>query len=230
MPSPRPATTREAQAALQYAIGTVSRANPVVATWHWRYELAAAAALAAPWIALGTAAAAGLTGGLGATLVLTACFSRGRRFLAARAWCIVTAHRVRTGCAQAWIHTRYGKLPLILWTRSRPSGELVYLWCRAGTSAADFSSARELLAAACMAKDIKVSQHARYAHLIMLDVIRCESPAAWNGHPWYDIGSPNGSPAIPSPREPANDAYWLGEPPHEQPARWIPVCPTTAAG
>ncbi len=223
MPSPRPASTREARAALEYAIGTVSRANPVVATWRWRYELAAATVLAAAWIAPGTVAAAALTGGLAVALALTASFPRGRRFLAARAWCIVTAHRVRTGCAQAWIHTRHGKLPFILWTRSRPSGERVYLWCRAGTSAADFSSARKLLAAACMAKDIKVSQHARYAHLIALNVIRREPSAEWNGHPWYDIGTPSGSPAIPAPREPADDAYWLGEPPRDQPPRWVPV-------
>ncbi len=223
MPSPRPASTREARAALEYAIGTVSRANPVVATWRWRYELAAATVLAAAWIALGTVAAAALTGGLAVALALTACFPRGRRFLAARAWCIVTAHRVRTGCAQAWIHSRYGKLPVILWTQSRPSGERVYLWCRAGISAADFSSARKLLAAACMAKDIEVSQHARYAHLIALDVIRREPPAEWNGHPWYDTGTPSGSPAIPAPREPADDAYWLGEPPRDQLPRWVPV-------
>lgn len=221
MPSPRPASTREARAALEYAIGRVSRANPIVAIWRWRYELAAAAALAAAWIALDTAAAAALTGGLAAALVLTACYPRGRRFLAARAWCIVTAHRVRTGCAQAWIHTRYGKLPFILWTRSRASGERVYLWCRAGTSAADFSSARKLLAAACMAKDIKVSQHARYAHLIALDVIRREPQAEWSGHPWSDTGTSSGSAAIPVPRKPADDAYWLGEPPHDQPPRWI---------
>jgi hypothetical protein len=222
MPSPRPASTREARAALGYAIGTVSRANPVVATWRWRYELVVAAALAAAWIALDTAAAAALTGGLAATLALTAYFPRGRRFLAARAWCIVTPHRVRTGCAQAWIHTRYGKLPFILWTRSRPSGERVYLWCRAGTGAADFSSARELLAAACMAKDIKVSRHARYANLIALDVIRREPPAEWKGHPRYSTGRPSGSLAIPAPREPA-DAYWFGEPPRGQPPRWVPA-------
>ena len=90
----------------------MSRANPVVATWRWRYELAAAAGLAAAWIALGTTAAAALTGGLAATLALTACFPRGRRFLAARAWCIVTPHRVRTGCAQAWIHYPLRQAPL----------------------------------------------------------------------------------------------------------------------
>jgi hypothetical protein len=57
-PSPGPASTREARAALEYAIGAVSRANPIVAAWRWRYELAAAATLAAAWIALDTAAAA----------------------------------------------------------------------------------------------------------------------------------------------------------------------------
>jgi hypothetical protein len=223
MPSPRPSSTREARAAYEYAIGAVSRANPVVATWRWRYELAAATALAAAWIGLSAAAAAALTGGLAAALALTACFPRGRRFLAARAWCVVTAHRVRTGCAQAWIHTRYGKLPFILWTRSRPSGERVYLWCRAGTSAADFSSARRLLAAACMAKEVEVSHHVRYSHLIALDVIRRESPAEWDGHPWYDTGTSSGSTTIPAPREPADNAYWLGEPPHDQPPRWVPA-------
>jgi hypothetical protein len=221
MPSPRLANTREARAALEYAIGTVSRANPVVAVWRWRYELAAAVTLATAWIVLDTATAAALTGGLAAALALTACLARGRRFLAARAWCIVTPHRIRTGCAQAWIHTRYGKLPFILWTRSRPSGERVYLWCRAGTSAANFSSARRLLAAACMAKDIEVNQHARYAHLVALDVIRREPSAEWNGQPWYDIGMPSGSPAILGSREPRDD-FWLGEPPCEQP-RWVPV-------
>jgi hypothetical protein len=183
MPSSRPASTRAARAALVYAIGTVPRANPVVAAWRWRYELVASATFAAVWIALDTPAAAALTGGLVAAPALTACFARGRRLLAARVWCIVTAHRVRTGCAQAWIHTRSGKIPFLIWTGSRPSGERVYLWCRAGTSAADFRSACMLLAAACMAKHIEVSHHARHTHLIALDVIRREPPVEWNGRP-----------------------------------------------
>jgi hypothetical protein len=135
----------------------------------------------------------------------------------------MTAHRVRTGCAQAWIHNRYGKLPFILWTRSQLSGERVYLWCRAGISATDFGSARELLAAACMAKRVAVSQHARYAHLVALDVIRREPPAEWNGHPWYNTGTPSGSPAIPGPRKPADDDFWLGTPPSEQRPRWVSI-------
>jgi hypothetical protein len=225
MPSSRPASARATRAALVYAIGTVPRANPVVAAWRWRYELVASATFAAVWIALDTPAAAALTGGLVAALALTACFAQGRRLLAARVWCIVTAHRIRTGCAQAWIHTRSGKIPFLIWTGSRPTGERVYLWCRAGTSATDFRSAHKLLAAACMAKHIDVSHHARHTHLIALDVIRRDPPVEWNGRPWYSTGAPSRSPMIPGPREPAHDDFWLGEPPREQPPRWVHACP-----
>ena len=177
MPSPRPRSTRQAQAGWEYAFGSVARANPIVAAWRWRYELAAAAGLSAAWLALGIATAAWLTAGIVALLIITACFTPGRRFLAARMWCIVTPHRVRAGCVQGWIHSRYGKLPVIWMTRSQPFGERVYLWCRAGISAVDFSSARDLLTAACWAKDVQVSHHLRYAHLVALDVIRREPPA-----------------------------------------------------
>ena len=222
MPSRRPASTRQARADLEYALSTAARANPITAAWRWRYELVVVAGLVAVWMALDTAVAAGLMAGLAAALGLTACFARGRAFLVARAWCIVTPHRVRAGCVHAWIHSRYGKLPCILLTRSQPFGERVYLWCRAGTRAADFSSARELLAAACWAQDVQVSQHSRYAHLVALDVIRREPPAEWSGHPWYGTGTPSGTLTVPAPREPADDAFWLGEPPtREEPPRWV---------
>src|SRR5689334_15103966 len=114
MPSPRPRSTRQARAGLEFALGTVDRANPAVAAWRWRYELLIAAALAVIWTALGVAAAAAVTIGLTAALAGAACLPAGRRFLAARAWCIVTPHRVRAGCAQAWIHSRGGKIPAVL--------------------------------------------------------------------------------------------------------------------
>ncbi len=222
MPSPRPASTRQARAGLEYAFGTVARANPFVAAWRWRYELAAVAGLAAIWLALDTAAATWLTAGLAGAMGGIACFSAGRRFLSARTWCIITPHRVRAGCAQAWIHSRYGKLPLIVLTRCQPFGERVYLWCRAGISAGDFSSARQLLAAACWAQDVQVSHRARYTHLVALDVIRREPPAEWSGHPWYDTGTPSGSLAVPAPREAADDDFWLGQPPtRDEPPRWV---------
>ena len=212
-PSRRPGSTRQARAGFEYAMGTVARANALVAAWRWRHELAATAGLAAMWAILGTTVAAALTAGLATALVLAACTARGRRLLVARWWCIVTPHRVRTGCAQTWIHSRNGKIPIVLLTRRQPLGERVYLWCRAGTSAADFRSARKALAAACWAEDVQVHRHARYAHVVALDVIRREPPAESSGQPWFDVGMPTGSLDVPAPRQSGDDAYWTGEPP-----------------
>jgi hypothetical protein len=223
-PTSRRAGARQARAGLEYALATVDRANVIIIAWRWRYELAAAAGLAALWITLHTAAAAALTAGLVAGLGLTASFPGGRRLLAARFWCIVTPHRIRSACAHAWIHSRYGKLPVILVTRSQPFGERLYLWCRAGISASDFSSARELLTAACMATDIQVRRHSRHAHLVAVDVIRGDPPAEWASQPWYDTGTPDGTLKIPAPREHAdNDSFWPGDPPSQEPSRWVSV-------
>jgi hypothetical protein len=176
MPSPRPRSTRQARAGVEFALGTVDRANPAVVAWRWRYELLVAAALAAIWIVLEEAAAAAVTASLAAVLAATASLPAGRRFLTARAWCIVTPHRIRVGCAQGWIHSRGGKIPAVLLTRRQPFGERVYLWCRAGTSAEDLSSARGLLAAACWAGDVCITRHPRYAHIVTVDVVRRNSP------------------------------------------------------
>lgn len=177
MPSPRPRSTRQAWAALELGLGTVARANLAVAAWRWRYEVLAVAGLVVTWIALGVTAAAIVTAGLAAVLATMASLPAGRRFLTARAWCIMTPHRIRVGCVQAWIHSRGGKIPAVLLTRRQPFGERVYLWCRAGTSAEDVSSARSLLAAACWADDVRVTRHSRYAHLVRVDVIRRNSRA-----------------------------------------------------
>ena len=211
MPSPRPRSTRQAQAALQYAFGTVARANPIVVAFRWRYEIAATAALAAGWIVLGTVAGAAITVGLVTALISTAAhWPQGRRFIAAHVWRVVTPHRVRVGCAQAWIHSRSGKIPAVIMTTRQPFGERVYLWCRAGTSADDLISARGLLTAACWAGDIRVTRSPRYAHLVTLDVIRHRRTGAQagpgRGGPVKAAGI---RPAIPSPREPADNGASL---------------------
>jgi hypothetical protein len=169
------------RAGLYYLAGSVSRANPIVAAYRWRYEIAGPAAATAEWLALGRAWAAATAALVAALIGITACWPHGRRHLVARAWCIITPHRVRVGCAQAWIHSRNGKIPAILLTRRQPFGERVYLWCRAGTSAGDLTAERELIAAACWADDIWVTRHPRYAHLVALDVIRRGQPETPDG-------------------------------------------------
>ena len=96
----------------------------------------------------------------------------GRRLLVTRAWCVITPHRLRTGCANAWINSRYGRLPIILLTTAQPFGERVLLWCVAGVSAEDLVAAREALIAACWAADIKVNRSDRHRQLVIVDVIR----------------------------------------------------------
>jgi hypothetical protein len=177
MPSPRPRSTRQALAGLQYAFGTVARPNALVFVWRWRYELILGVGLPALLIALGGMPVMLSTLG-GIAMVAGAAFlwPPARRYLIARAWCIITPHRVRVGCAMAWIHSRRGKIPIVLLTRRQPFGERVHLWCRAGTSEVDFTSALPLLIAACWARDMRVTGNERFAHLVTLDVIRRVPP------------------------------------------------------
>ncbi len=121
-------------AGLELAVSTVARPNPLVIAWRWRYEIGLGVLVALAVIGLNFAV--GLWWGL-ATIVtascLTAAWPAARKHVVIRAWCVITPHRVRTGCAQAWIHSRRGKIPVVLCTTAEPFGERVYLWCRAGS-------------------------------------------------------------------------------------------------
>jgi hypothetical protein len=162
-------------AGLERGLTQVKRPNLLVIIWRWRYELALLIGLPAGVIALAliygwrcSLAAIGLLAAIPCT------WPEVRWWITAHAWCVVTAHRLRTGCAQAWIHSRHGKLPIILFTSPKPFGERVHLWCRAGTSVEDFEFARDLLRSACWAHDVQVARSTRYSHIVILDVIRHE--------------------------------------------------------
>ncbi len=155
------------------ALSSVKRPNPVVIAWRWRYELALVLRLAGS--AFGIIRAYGVIWLVAVLMAVTAAFGLwppGRRLLVTRAWCVITPHRLRTGCANAWIHSRYGRLPVILLTTAQPFGERVLLWCVAGVSAENLIAARETLIAACWAADIKVIRSNRHRQLVIVDVIR----------------------------------------------------------
>jgi len=115
-----------------------------------------------------------------------------RQRILTRAWCVITPHRVRTGCARAWIQTRDGRLPVVLYTVPAHFGERVWLWCRAGITAGDLEAAREILRSACWASDVRVVVNDRRSHIVVLEVIRRhppESPAdGASGWPYLDRG------------------------------------------
>ena len=122
-----------------------------------------------------------------------------RQFVLNRAWCIITAHRVRVGCAEAMIYSSRGKIPIILWTAHQPFGERILLWCRAGTSIGDFVTSRAMLTSACWAQDIAVLPDLRHPHLVTLDVIR---------RPPYNVTSePEGSRTT----DPPDWSAWPGD-------------------
>ena len=95
-----------------------------------------------------------------------------RQALTARAWRVITPHRIRTGCTHAWIQTRDGWLPVVLYTVPADFGERVWLWCRAGITARDLQAARDVLRAACWASDVRVVLNDRRSHIVVLEVIR----------------------------------------------------------
>jgi hypothetical protein len=153
---------------LELALSDRPRPNPLVVLWRWRYEVGAVAAVGiAMWAGLPY-----LPLGIVAVLAGLAMWPAARRMLVGRAWCVVTPHRVRTACAQAWIHSRSGKIPIVLWTSPRPYGERVALWCRAGTTAADLAAQEAMLATACWAERVHVVPNAEHPQVVVLAVVR----------------------------------------------------------
>ncbi len=158
---------------LERALRPHRRATILGYAWWWRYEIGIALGLAVGLYLLASAVGPGraLTG-VAVTVALVGPWPPTHRAAAASVWRIITPHRLRVGFVQARIHTRNGRLPTILRTTQQPFGERVLVWCSPGTSAADFRSARGVLAAACWATAITVTSDESHAHLVTIDVIR----------------------------------------------------------
>jgi hypothetical protein len=147
--------------------------SPAGIAWRWRTELLTLTlTLAALWrLTLWiTAAWAGLT--LGGLLVIALGVPHSRRFITRRFWCVLGRHRLQRLCYEARLHTRSGRLPLILWTRPTKVGERSHLLCRAGICAEDFEAHIGELRAACYARDARITRNPRWSQLVTIDIIR----------------------------------------------------------
>jgi hypothetical protein len=173
---PRQPNDPSVMSSVESALSAMPRPGWLARIWHWRYELGLVSGVLAGTISIGVtlglewliaAAAAAM-----AVLAAAMTHSPTRRRLIARAWCVVTPHRVRTGCAHAWVQTRDGRLPMVIYTVPAEFGERVWLWCRAGIVAADLEGARDVLRAACWASDVRVVVNDRRSHIVVLEVIR----------------------------------------------------------
>jgi len=101
-----------------------------------------------------------------------------RRFIIRRAWCVLSRHRIQKVCFETRMHTRSGRLPLILRIHPTKVGERALIWCRAGICAADFEAHTPEIAAACYARQARVEGNKRWAQLVQLDIVRRDTLAA----------------------------------------------------
>jgi len=166
--------------------------------WRWRTELTILAAITAvvwrlsllitvPW--------AGAVVGLVLVVIGVLPWTR-RRF-----WCLLARHRIQRLCYEARLHTRSGRLPLVLWVRPTKVGERLHLLCRAGICAEDFQAHIGELRAACYAREARVTRNTRWSHLVTIDIIRHDTLAASN-----TVTSPLTATVIPLPARPDDGA------------------------
>src|ERR1700742_1172399 len=107
--------------------------TPAGIAWRCRTELAITALLTAALWRLSilitiTWAAVVLAAFVGLVLAVP----DSRRFTIRRFWCVLARHRLQRLCYEARLHTRSGRLPLIVWTRPTKVGERTWVLCRAG--------------------------------------------------------------------------------------------------
>lgn len=103
-----------------------------------------------------------------------------RRPVIRRAWCILSRHRIQRACYETRMHTRSGRLPLILRITPTEVGERALIWCRAGICVVDFEAHAAEIAAACYARQARISVSKRRAQLVTLDIVRRDTLAAHN--------------------------------------------------
>jgi hypothetical protein len=167
---------RDVLAEVETAISSVSRPGLAELLWNWRYELLTAAGLAGPLTAIGlTLGTSWLLATVATeTILLAAALASppARRRLIARAWCVITSHRIRTGCKHAWVQSRDGRFPVVVRIRPATFGESALVWCRAGIVPDDLAAARDVISTTCWAHDVRVIANQRRRHLVTLEVIR----------------------------------------------------------
>ncbi|WP_236790712.1 hypothetical protein [Amycolatopsis sp. GM8] len=161
-------------AELARALARPKRANPLVALYHWRYEIAALVLV--PWGLLELDREIGLIWSLvTVALIIGALYywPAARRFSWRRVRAVIVQHRLRTAFRATRVSSVDGRRPAILWTKPRGRTISVLLFCPAGVGVDLIRDRQRLLAAACFATDVLVSRHLKYAHLVTLTIRSC---------------------------------------------------------
>jgi hypothetical protein len=170
-------TRRDSPYPLDRMLVTVHRSTAGV-IWRFRTELAALAAgvigiweldraVAATWtVVILTVSAVAIT-----VLPCT------RRQVTRRVCCTLSRHRIHRVCFETRMHTRSGRLPLVLRIFPTEVGERAIIWCRAGICVEDFELHAAEIAAACCARQARIEGHRRWTQIVTLDIVRRDTLA-----------------------------------------------------
>jgi hypothetical protein len=120
-----------------------------------------------------------------------------RRFIIRRAWCVLSRHRIQRVCFETRMHTRSGRLPLVMRVTPTEVGVRALIWCRAGICAEDFELNAAEIAAACYAREARIEGNKRRAQLVTIHLVRHDPLAVHN------VITPDLAP--PAPARPAKD-------------------------
>ncbi|GAA3247607.1 hypothetical protein [Nonomuraea helvata] len=96
----------------------------------------------------------------------------GRNWVVAHFWCVVSRHRLQRVCLETTMHTRAGRIPLVLWITPTTTGEKALIMTRAGICAEEFEAYSEEIAAACWARSVNVYRHRRRAQFVIVEIVR----------------------------------------------------------
>ena len=106
--------------------------------------------------------------------------SPARRFAISTAWCVVSRHRLQRMFFETRMHTRSGRISLVLRIHPTEVGEKALIWCRAGICFEDFEAHTGEIAAACYAREARIERSKRWAQLVQVNIVRRDTLAAHN--------------------------------------------------
>lgn len=109
---------------------------------------------------------------LAAVVLLLAVLPWTRRFLFHRAQAVITRHRVRQTLVESRVLNHSRACPLTLWARPTRVGEVVWVMLRAGIGPDALASEAEEFAAACFAREARITAWPSMTNLVRVEIIR----------------------------------------------------------
>ncbi|MEV5412456.1 hypothetical protein AB0K60_26935 [Thermopolyspora sp. NPDC052614] len=202
------------------------RAGLLVRLWRLRTEILLLACLTPIAVTVTTAVANGAWWSpalVGGTLLALAAPRPVRAWFIARFWCVVSRHRMQRLFIELPLHTRKGRLPLVLWITPTREGEKALILCRAGMSADAFAAFTAEFEAACSATEVRFAKHARRPQFVTIDIVR-RSPGSGTSVPGLEtMYGYNWIALERDPKEPAH--RWEATTPFPVPEQIVPLLP-----